>query len=110
MILIEITAASHGVTLDLAYATANDFTGAPIYRKPVYYLNPDAATLLARAAELASAVNLRLKISDAYRPTEAQLRMWNCTPNSEFLSDPRRDSPHSRGAAVDLTLVDTRSP
>ena len=28
------------------------------------------------------------------------------TPDPEFLADPRRGSPHSRGAAVDLSLVD----
>ena len=32
--------------------------------------------------------------------------MWNHTPDPDFLADPRRGSPHSRGAAVDLTLVD----
>ena len=27
-------------------------------------------------------------------------------PDPEFLADPRRGSPHSRGVAVDLTLID----
>ena len=106
MILTEITPSSHCVTLDLAYATASNFTGAPVYRRPVCYLNPEAATLLARAVELARPIGLGLKIFDAYRPTEAQWRMWNHTPDPEFLADPRRGSAHSRGAAVDLTLID----
>jgi len=32
--------------------------------------------------------------------------VWNHTPDPEFLADPRRGSPHSRGVAVDLTLLD----
>jgi zinc D-Ala-D-Ala dipeptidase len=108
MVLVEITPASHSVTLDMAYATAGNFTGAPIYRRAACYLNPDAAPLLARAVELAGALGFGLKIFDAYRPTEAQWRMWSHTPDPEFLADPRRGSPHSRGAAIDLTLVDSR--
>ncbi len=32
--------------------------------------------------------------------------LWNHTPDPEFLADPRRGSPHSRGAAVDVSLLD----
>jgi len=46
-----------------------------------------------------------VKIFDAFRPSEAQWRLWHHTPDPEFLADPRRGSPHSRGVAVDLTLV-----
>jgi len=35
--------------------------------------------------------------------------LWNHTPDPEFLADPRRGSPHSRGVAVDLTLVDAKT-
>ena len=39
-------------------------------------------------------------------PVEAQWALWNARPDPEFLADPRRGSPHSRGVAVDLTLLD----
>jgi D-alanyl-D-alanine dipeptidase len=32
--------------------------------------------------------------------------MWSHTPDPEFLADPRRGSPHSRGVAVDLAMID----
>ena len=32
--------------------------------------------------------------------------LWNKFPDPEFLADPRRGSPHSRGVAVDLTLIE----
>ena len=105
-LLVEITPESHGVVLDIAYATADNFTGKPVYRRPACYLRPDALALLERAIELAARQGLRLKIFDAFRPAEAQWVLWSHTPDPDFLADPRRGSPHSRGVAVDLTLID----
>lgn len=104
--LIEITPESHGVFLDLAYATPGNFTGHPVYARPICYLHSDAEKCLRRAVELADAQDLRLKVFDGFRPSEAQWVLWNHTPDPDFLADPRRGSPHSRGVAVDLTLVD----
>ena|SRR5437868_2757800 len=106
MTLLAISAADHGVDIALAYATANNLTGRPIYRRARCYLHGDAAAALTRAVELARGQDYRLRVFDAYRPTEAQWVMWNHTPDPEFLADPRRGSPHSRGVAVDLTLLD----
>ena len=104
--LVEITADSHGVILELAYATPENFTAKPVYSRAVCYLHADAEKRLRTAADLARRQSLRLKIFDAFRPSEAQWVLWNHTPDPEFLADPRRGSPHSKGAAVDLTLVD----
>lgn len=104
--LIEIAPPDFSVTLDLRYASARNFTGKPVYRRAHAWLLPEAAECLQRAIALAQALDLRLKIFDAYRPTEAQWVLWNHTPDPEFLADPRSGSPHSRGAAVDLTLLD----
>jgi D-alanyl-D-alanine dipeptidase len=106
MPLVEIQPARAGLVIDLAYARADNVTGKPIYARPLCYLHPDAAALLDRAAELARPLGLRFKIFDAYRPPEAQWVLWNAFPNPEFVADPRRGSPHSRGVAVDLTLID----
>jgi D-alanyl-D-alanine dipeptidase len=107
MTLVEITPASHGVDLALAYAGNDNLTGAPIYRHARCYLHRDAADKLARAVALAAIQGFRLRIFDAFRPTEAQWRLWNQFPDPVFFADPRRGSPHSRGVAVDLTLVDS---
>jgi D-alanyl-D-alanine dipeptidase len=106
MPLVEITEQHHHVSIALAYATAANLTGAPIYSAAICYLNDEAAALLERAVALARPLDLRLKIFDAMRPTEAQWKLWNARPDPDFLADPRRGSPHSRGAAVDLTLLD----
>ncbi|MFM2129087.1 MAG: D-alanyl-D-alanine dipeptidase [Pseudomonadota bacterium] len=104
--LVEIGPPGFDVDVAIAYATAENFTGKPVYARPGCYLHEEAARLLARAAELAADIGLRLRIFDAFRPAEAQWVLWNHTPDPEFLADPRRGSPHSRGAAVDLTLID----
>jgi D-alanyl-D-alanine dipeptidase len=106
MSLVSIAPPEFDVALELAYATPRNFTGAPIYRRAAAYLHADAAAALARAIALARPLGLRLKIFDAFRPAEAQWKMWNHTPDPDFLADPRRGSPHSRGVAVDLTLLD----
>ena len=107
MILVPISAADYGVDIRLAYATAENFTQRPIYRHARCYLHADAAAALRRAVDLAGALGYHLRIFDAFRPSEAQWAMWAHTPDPEFLADPRRGSPHSRGVALDLTLLDS---
>jgi zinc D-Ala-D-Ala dipeptidase len=106
MPLVEITAARHDVAIALAYATAANLTGRPLYRVARCFLHPEAETKLRRAAALARPLNLRLKIFDAFRPSEAQWALWSACPDPAFLADPRQGSPHSRGVAVDVTLID----
>lgn len=106
MPLVEITPESHDVVIALAYASPRNLTGKPVYRQARCYLHPEAEARLIRAVGLARPLGLRLKLFDAFRPSEAQWLLWNACPNPDFLADPRRGSPHSRGVAVDLTLID----
>ena len=105
MELIEITPSDYDVDVELAYATEQNFTAAAVYRKAICYLHATAAEKLRAAIQAASAMGYRLRIFDAFRPSEAQWILWNHTPDPDFLADPRRGSPHSRGVAVDLTLL-----
>ncbi len=105
--LIEIAPAEFDVDLDIVYATDRNFTGKSVYARPGCYLHQDAAARLTQAVELAKAVGLRFKVFDAFRPSEAQWVLWDHTPDPDFLADPRRGSPHSMGAAVDLTLIES---
>ncbi len=105
MSLVRIAPPDFDVALDIAYATANNFTGRPVYRRPGCWLHADAAAALKRAIALAAPLGLRFCVFDAFRPQEAQWVLWNHTPDPEFLADPRQGSAHSRGVAVDLTLL-----
>jgi D-alanyl-D-alanine dipeptidase len=104
--LIEITPEGYDLDLDLRYATADNITGRPIYGRSACFLHMDAAALLGRAVALARPLGLRLRVFDGFRPAEAQWKLWDACPDPDFIADPRRGSPHSMGAAVDLTLVD----
>jgi len=104
--LVEITPQTHDVELDIAYASDRNLTGRPVYARAACYLHRDAEMKLRHAVELARPLGWRLRIFDAFRPSEAQWLLWNARPDPEFLADPRRGSPHSRGVALDLTLID----
>jgi D-alanyl-D-alanine dipeptidase len=105
MALVPIAAPAFDVELDLRYATADNFTGRPVYAKAACWLHPDAAFCLQKAIVLAAQQQMRLRIFDAFRPQEAQRRLWAHSPDPDFLADPARGSAHSRGVAVDLTLI-----
>jgi D-alanyl-D-alanine dipeptidase len=104
--LVLIAPPDFDIDIALAYATPANLTGKPVYRNAECWLNREAADNLETAVALARPLGLRLRIFDALRPVEAQWALWNVNPDPEFLADPRRGSPHSRGAAVDLTLLD----
>lgn len=106
MLLVEIAPPVFDVDLHIAYATPDNVAGRPIYGRPGCYLNPEAAGLLQKAILLARPLGYRFRIFDGFRPTEAAWAFWNINPDPTFFADPRKGSPHSRGAAVDLTLID----
>jgi len=104
-----IDLASSGLDLDyeIAYATENNFTGKRIYRQPRALLLPEAAEKLEKAVALAARLGYRFRIYDGFRPLEAQWALYRAVPaGSPYVADPRRGGPHTRGAAVDLTLLD----
>jgi len=93
--------------IDIRYATADNFTGKPVYKAAKCFLHPKAAEHMEKAIALAAELGLRFKIFDAYRPLEVQQALWNHTPDPDFLSEPGVGStPHCRGVAIDLTLID----
>jgi D-alanyl-D-alanine dipeptidase len=106
MSMVEITAKDFDVEIALAYATPDNITGKPIYVRAACYLHAHAAEKMKAAVALAAPLGLRFKIFDAYRPSEAQWKLWEAFPSEEFVANPRKGSPHSRGVAVDLTLID----
>jgi len=106
MALIEISERSHGLRIDLRYAGSDNFTGRPVYARAACYLRDAAEEKLRVARDLARIQGWGLLIFDAFRPSEAQWKLWRHTPDPVFLADPNTGSPHSRGVAVDLTLTD----
>ena len=104
MILVEITPQTHQVIVDVKYASADNFTGKPAYKRAALFLHPDAEQHLRAAVRIADGIGLKLKLFDGFRPTEVQEAFWAHTPDPHFLAPPDKGSPHSRGVAIDLTL------
>lgn len=104
--LIPISPETHGVVLDLTYASARNIAGRSIYARQICLLHRDAELPLRRAVNLASVAGCKLKIFDAFRPQEAQWMLWDAAPDKAYVADPRLGSDHTRGTAIDLTLVD----
>ena len=104
--LVEITQASYNILLDLRYATENNVTGTRIYYDDRCFIHTDASILLKKSVLLAQEQDLKIKVFDAYRPRTVQEALWAFCPNPSYVTPPEKGSPHTRGVAIDLTLVD----
>ena len=105
MALIDIKKSNFDIEIDLRYAKKNNITGRKLFIEKKCLLTKEAAEKLSMASKIAKTFNCKLKVFDAYRPKYVQEALWNFCPNKKFLSDPKKGSPHTRGVAVDLTLV-----
>lgn len=109
MTLVQLHPIPNKLIFDLAYATPQNVTGKPVYAHPHCYLHKEAHGKLLTAFDLANAQGYALKIFDAFRPQEAQQKLWDFCPDPTYVCPPKKGSPHSRGVAVDLTLVDQKT-
>ena len=112
------------------YSTPHNFTGEVVrgYRAQKAYLAKPSALALAEVQRSALERGLTLKIFDAYRPVKAVkfFQEWascaECNPHLKAIYYPKferrelfekgfiaKESSHSRGSAVDLTLCDLAS-
>jgi D-alanyl-D-alanine dipeptidase len=106
--LVDLAQVEPSIVIDLRYATGDNVFGTRLYRQPRCLLRQPVAERLARVQAILRRQGLGLKVWDAYRPQSVQQRMWAIKGGSRYLASPRRGSKHSRGAAVDVTLVDAR--
>lgn len=105
--LVDLATLDAGFRFDLRYATPNNFVHATLYPVARACLQRDAATALVKVQQELAAQGLGLKIFDAYRPLSVQQRMWDLIHDDRYVSNPAINAGrHTRGTAVDLTLVD----
>lgn len=92
---------------ELKYATEDNFTGQVIYSFQDVYLRYGTVKKLMAAGEELAEMGYYLKIWDGFRPISAQFALWEVCPDSTYVANPNKGfSNHSRGYAVDVTLVD----
>ena len=112
-LLVDVRTIEPAILVEMRYATANNFTGAPLpgYSANRAYLRREAAAALAKVHRALAPRGLGLKIFDAYRPARATQAMVEWTRRADR-GDLLRDgyiasrSRHNLGVAVDLTLID----
>lgn len=95
---------AQGISLDLRYATSNNFVKTTLYDCPRCYLRPEVAEALEQANNELLAKGYKLKMFDCYRPQGIQEKLWEIKPDEDYVTMPSKGSMHSRGLAVDLTL------
>ncbi len=106
--LVKLNIEKTDLIFDLRYATNNNFTKKILYKSKNCFLHKIAYEHLCIAQKIAKKIGLKLKIFDAYRPVYVQKKLWDVLPDSKFIAPPKKGSPHSRGVAIDLTLVDKK--
>ena len=103
----ELISLDNTIQIDLRYATTNNFVKAKMYDCGRCFLRPEAAKAVIKAHKALIAKGYGgFKIFDSYRPRPYQQRLWDKVPNSNYVTPPWKGSQHSRGLAVDITIVD----
>lgn len=91
------------IYVELMYATDNNFTGVRIYDFTDAYLRYGTVKKLANVQK---EQGYRLKIWDAYRPFEAQQKLWEVYPDPNYVANPANGmKKHNLGGTVDITMV-----
>ncbi len=103
--LVDIRDIAPNVRIDLKYATEDNFTGQVVYDFDCCLLVEEAALRLVDVLAELETKGLGLKVWDGFRPVAAQWKFWELVPDERYISDPRKGGRHTRGTAVDLTLI-----
>ena len=113
--LQDIAEVDSTIAVKLVYATPDNFLGHVLYHDLNHaFMVPDMAQKLANAQRKLKSLrpDLSLLIYDAARPLSIQREMWDAvkgTPNVSFVANPAKGrGMHNYGAAVDITLMDSR--
>ena len=94
--------------IDIRYATTNNFTGTVIYDDSNAYLCYGTVKKLLKVQEALKEKGFSIIIWDAYRPEEAQYKLWEVCPNPTYVANPQNGTTsHSRGNTIDLGIVYT---
>lgn len=115
--LIDIQELNRNIWVDLKYGSEDNFMKIRLYeRLERAFLQKDVAERLAKCQEYLSKIDtgLHLLVYDAVRPVSVQLKMWQALDTipvkerGKFVSNPASKSLHNFGAAVDLTICNSK--
>ncbi|MBE9209766.1 M15 family metallopeptidase [Nostoc sp. LEGE 06077] len=105
--LVDIQSINKNIVIDIRYATTNNFLRQKLYPEARCVLRYAVAQKLSQVQEDLAKNKLGLKVYDCYRPLSVQKLMWRVKPDNRYVANPVQGSRHNRGAAIDLTLIDS---
>ncbi len=104
--MVRLDTLVRNIEIDLRYAGSDNVIGKPVYESDTAYLRKGTADKLDKANRLLLKQGFRIKVWDAYRSRKDHQLLYDNAPNKSVFMDPKKaPSNHTRGAAVDCTLV-----
>lgn len=106
--LIDVHYAVPSLDIVMIFSTPDNFTGVEYYPEPVCLLQAGTAAKLKKAQEKFQADGYCIRVYDAYRPLSVQQKLFEFVGGDRtYIASPETGSKHNRGAAVDITLLDS---
>lgn len=115
--LVDILTVNSSIKVDLKYASTDNFMRKKLYFDiDKLYLQKDVAERLSKCQNYLKKLrpDLSLLVYDGVRPLSVQQAMWDAldtipvAKRVKFVSNPANGSIHNYGAAVDLTICDSK--
>lgn len=107
--LVELKTLIPEIALDIKYACTDNFTGTIVYSSDRCFARKEVAKALVAVQKELKTHGFKLLIWDIFRPVKAQWKFWNICPDPNYVSDPRKGGRHTRGTAVDCTIVASKT-
>lgn len=107
--LIEIKKVIPNITLDIRYATTNNFMHQVMYRQARAFVRKPVVMQLKKVQQELNKRGLGLKIYDGYRPYSVTVAFYKKASDKAFVANPNKGSRHNRGCAVDLSIIDLKT-
>lgn len=107
--LVELKKFIPDISLDIKYATRNNFAKQAVYKQARAFARlPVARALKIVQTELKKS-GLGLKIFDGYRPYSVTVKFFDIASDKNFVANPKDGSRHNRGCAIDLTIINLKT-
>ncbi|WP_316827575.1 M15 family metallopeptidase [Pedobacter miscanthi] len=107
--LVEIKKAIPGISLDIRYATKNNFMQQVMYKQARAFARKPVVESLKKIQKELNKKGYGLKIFDGYRPYAITVEFYKKASDKNFVANPAKGSKHNRGCAVDLTLINLKT-
>ncbi|WP_354330531.1 M15 family metallopeptidase [Pedobacter sp. CG_S7] len=107
--LIDIKKAIPDITLDIRYATDDNFMNRVMYSEASAFARKPVVAQLKKIQKELRKKGYGLKIYDAYRPYAITVAFYEQASDKNFVANPAKGSKHNRGCAVDLSVINYKT-